>query len=152
MFNKSEIISLIVPYAKILHKEYNLLPSVTLSQAILESDWLRHRTGNNVFNLIWHKGCDFDYEIAITHEWFDGVPGPTVCRLKKYNSYKDSFYDYAWIMTNTIRYIPFLNANTYKEACVQLYECGYCSDHEYPSKLISIIEENKLYEYDCVDA
>lgn len=101
MFKKSEIISLIVPYAEMLHKEYNLLPSVTISQAILETNWLRHKTGNNVFNLVWHKGSNFDYEIAISHEWFKGLQVPTVCRLKKYQSYKESFCDYASIITTT---------------------------------------------------
>jgi len=151
MFNKSEILSLIVPYAKLLHKKYNLLPSVTISQAILESDWLRHRTGNNIFNLTWHKGSDFDYEIVITHEWFDGVKSPTVYRIKKYQSYKESFCDYASIITTTKRYIPFVNAATYKEACLELNKCGYCTDPEYPKNLISIIEENRLFEYDSKD-
>lgn len=29
-----------------------------------------------------------------------------------------------------------------------IYECGYATDPEYPEKLIRIIEENKLYEFD----
>ncbi|MBU3102320.1 peptidoglycan-binding protein, partial [Clostridium sp. DSM 17811] len=37
----------------------------------------------------------------------------------------------------------------YKEACQNVYNSGYCTDDEYPEKLIAIIEQNKLYVYDC---
>ncbi|MBW9172491.1 peptidoglycan-binding protein [Clostridium estertheticum] len=38
---------------------------------------------------------------------------------------------------------------SYKDACKNIYNSGYRSDKEYPEKLIAIIEQNKLYLYDC---
>ncbi|MCB2300239.1 peptidoglycan-binding domain-containing protein [Clostridium tagluense] len=42
-----------------------------------------------------------------------------------------------------------MTSKNYKEACLNVYKSGYCTDHEYHEKLIAIIEENKLYVYDA---
>ena len=42
---KSEVISLLLPYAKNIQEKYSLLPSITISQAILETGWLKYCKG-----------------------------------------------------------------------------------------------------------
>jgi len=150
MFNKSEIISLIVPYAEMIHKKYSLLPSVIISQALLETGWLRHCKGNNIFGIKWTRTCGYDYSELQTYEWINGIKTPMICLFRKYPNYEDSFTDYARLITTAKRYLPVVKATNYKKACNELYNCGYCTDPQYPIKLISIIEENKLYQYDPI--
>lgn len=150
MFNKSEIISLLLPYAKMLYEKYNLLPSVTMAQAILETGWLRHCAGNNVFGIKWIRNSGYDFQEIHTHEWIDGVKTPKICLFRKYKDYTQSFHDYGRLLTTLKRYEPVVSAEYYESACNELYRCGYCTDPQYPKKLISIIEDNNLDHYDPI--
>jgi len=135
MLNKSKIMS-------------KLLPSVIISQAILETGWLRHCKGNNIFGIKWTRNCKFEFNEISTYEWIDGVKTPKICLFRKYKNYSESFSDYAKLITSLKRYRPVVAAPNYKVACKELYNCGYCTDPEYPVKLISIIQNNELYKYD----
>lgn len=148
--NKQEIIKQLVPGALASYKKYRILPSVTIAQAILETGWLLHVKGNNVFGIKWTKGCGFDSQELNTHEWIDGVKTPMVCTFRKYNSLEDSIIDHGKLLTFN-RYKAVITSDNYKDACENLYKCGYCTDNEYPLKLIAIIEENKLYAYDSCE-
>ncbi|MCM1991172.1 glucosaminidase domain-containing protein [Oceanirhabdus seepicola] len=150
MTNKSKIISSILPFAEMLYKKYNLLPSVIIAQAILETGWLRHCKGNNVFGIKWTRTCGYDYSELQTYEWINGIKTPMLCLFRKYQNYEESLLDYAKLITTSKRYVPVVKAANYEKACNELYKCGYCTDPNYPLKLISIIEENKLYEYDPI--
>jgi len=49
------------------------------------------------------------------------------------------------------RYLPVRMAAIPEEAARQLYECGYATDPEYPSKLIRIISRYNLKQYDITE-
>jgi flagellum-specific peptidoglycan hydrolase FlgJ len=73
-----------------------------------------------------------------------------MAKFRKYNSIEESILDYGKLLKAT-RYRGVLNSGDYKEACENLYKCGYSTDAEYASKLITLIQESKLYEYDSKD-
>ncbi|WBW98839.1 glycoside hydrolase family 73 protein [Oceanirhabdus sp. W0125-5] len=150
MLNKPKIIETLLPYAEEVQKKFNLLPSVCIAQAILETGWLRHCSGNNIFGIKWTRNCGYDFNEIHTYEWIDGVKTPKICLFRKYKNYSESFNDYGNLLTSLRRYDPVVSAGNYKTACNELYRGGYCTDPQYPKKLISIIEENELFKYDPV--
>ncbi len=150
MLNKSKIISKLLPHALEIQVKYKLLPSVIISQAILETGWLQHCRGNNIFGIKWTRDCGFEFNELSTYEWIDGIKTPKICLFRKYENLSESFSDYAELITSLKRYRPVVAAPNYKEACKELYKCGYCTDPEYPLKLISIIESNELYKHDSI--
>ncbi|MCB2291756.1 glucosaminidase domain-containing protein [Clostridium sp. CS001] len=147
--NKTQIIKTLTTGALLSYKKYNILPSVTIAQAILETGWMQHVKGNNIFGIKWTTGCGYEFQELNTHEWINGVKTPMVCKFRKYDSLDDSILDHGKLLSLN-RYKDVINSKDYKDACQNLYSCGYCTDYEYPQKLISIIEENKLYLYDPV--
>ncbi|MBZ9626379.1 glucosaminidase domain-containing protein [Clostridium sp. FP2] len=146
--NKSQIIKSLIPGALLSYEKYNILPSLTIAQAILETGWLQYVKGNNIFGIKWTTGCGYEVQELNTHEWINGVKTPMVCKFRKYDSLADSILDHGKLLSFT-RYKSVITSKDYKEACQNVYNSGYCTDAEYPKKLISIIEENKLYIYDA---
>jgi flagellum-specific peptidoglycan hydrolase FlgJ len=146
--NKPQIIKSLIPGALLSYERYNILPSLTIAQAILETGWLQHVKGNNIFGIKWTAGCGYEVQEINTHEWINGVKTPMVCNFRKYDSLEDSLLDHGKLL-NFSRYKSVITSKDYKEACQNVYASGYCTDHEYPKKLIAIIEENKLYIYDA---
>lgn len=73
---------------------------------------------------------------------------PMVFKFRKYDSLEGSLLDHGKLLSFS-RYKSVITSKDYKEACQNVYKCGYCADIEYPEKLISIIKENKLYIYDA---
>ncbi|MBZ9618581.1 glucosaminidase domain-containing protein [Clostridium estertheticum] len=74
------------------------------------------------------------------------IPGDLLS-YEKYNI-EDSILDHGRILSFS-RYKSVITSKNYKVACQNVYNSGYCSDKEYPEKLIAIIKQNKLYVYDC---
>lgn len=145
--DKEKIIKQILPGALVTFEKYGLFPSVTMAQVILETGWLKVVKGNNIFGIKWTKGCGFEVQEILTNEWVNGVITPVTAKFRKYKSLAESILDYGKFLT-AIRYRGVLNSDDYQEACENLYKCGYSTDVQYASKLIKLIEENKLYIYD----
>ncbi|MFT5875149.1 MAG: peptidoglycan hydrolase-like protein with peptidoglycan-binding domain [Clostridium sp.] len=146
--NKTQIIKSLIPGALLSYEKYNILPSLTIAQAILETGWLQYVKGNNVFGIKWTNGCGYEVQELNTHEFINGVKTPMVCKFRKYDSLADSLLDHGKLL-NLTRYKSVIASIGYKEACQNVYNSGYCTDSEYPKNLISIIEQNKLYIYDA---
>ena len=145
--DSESIIKQLLPGALAAFEKYGLFPSVTMAQAILETGWFKYIKGNNVFGIKWTKGCGFDAQEFLTNEWINGVKTPMMAKFRKYNSIEESILDYGKFLTAN-RYRGVLISEDYSEACKNLYNCGYSTDEQYASKLIKLIQENKLYEYD----
>ncbi len=146
--NKSQIIKSLIPGALLSYEKYNILPSLTIAEAILETGWLQHVKGNNIFGIKWTNGCGYEVQEFNTHEFINGVKTPMVCKFRKYDSLDDSLVDHGKLLSFS-RYKSVITSKEYKESCQNVYNSGYCTDNEYPKKLIAIIEENKLYIYDA---
>ena len=146
--NKTQIIKDLIPGALLSYEKYSILPSLTIAQAILETGWLQYVKGNNIFGIKWTKDCGYEVQELNTHEFINGVKTTMVCKFRKYASLEDSLLDHGKLL-NFSRYKSVITSKNYKQACQNVYKSGYCTDNGYPEKLISIIEENKLYVYDA---
>ncbi|GGI16328.1 MAG: flagellar assembly peptidoglycan hydrolase FlgJ [Oxalicibacterium faecigallinarum] len=121
-----------------------------LGQAALESGWgkrmIRTTDGTNSHNLFgikatasW-KGKTVD---AVTTEYVDGVPQKRVEKFRAYDSYADSFRDYANLLRNNPRYEKVIaNASDVEGFAKGLQRAGYATDPNYAAKLTNIIKTN----------
>ncbi|MGK0466861.1 glucosaminidase domain-containing protein [Clostridium sp.] len=71
-----------------------------------------------------------------------------LCKFRKYDSLDDSLLDHGKLLSFS-RYKSVITSKNYKQAWQNVYKSGCCTDNEYPEKLISIIEQNKLCVYDA---
>ncbi|GCD11873.1 glycoside hydrolase family 73 protein [Clostridium tagluense] len=97
--NKTQIIKDLIPGALLSYNKYNILPSLTIAQAILETGWLQHVKGNNIFGIKWTKDCGYEVQELKTHEFINGVKTPMVCKFRKYDSLEDSLLDHGKLLS-----------------------------------------------------
>ena len=124
--------------------------SFMLGQAGHETGWgkgeIRHKDGSAAYNLFGIKaGKNWTGKVAevTTTEYIDGVPRKVKAKFRAYDSYEDSFRDYARLITENPRYEQAQNvasagsANAYAKA---LQQAGYATDPQYATKLTRAIE------------
>lgn len=121
-----------------------------LGQAALESGWgrreIKGRDGSNSHNLFGIKaGPDWKGRVVetATTEYVNGKPQVRVEKFRAYESYADSFKDYARLITNNPRYEKALAAANSTDAAGfarNLQRAGYATDPNYATKLASIIK------------
>ncbi|MGB7479720.1 MAG: flagellar assembly peptidoglycan hydrolase FlgJ [Burkholderiaceae bacterium] len=120
-----------------------------LGQAALESGWgKRQITGadgtpsHNLFGIKAGPGWKGRVVEATTTEYVDGVPRRKVEKFRAYDSYADSFRDYARLMRDNPRYENVLaNARDVKGFAQGLQRAGYATDPQYAAKLTRIITQ-----------
>ncbi|WJJ93187.1 flagellar assembly peptidoglycan hydrolase FlgJ [Neopusillimonas aromaticivorans] len=117
-----------------------------LSQAALESGWgkreIRGEDGSNSYNLFGIKATSsWKGKVVniMTTEYVDGEPQKMMQPFRAYNSYAESFADYARLISQTERYSEVMTAPDAKAAAVRIQEAGYATDPAYADKLISIM-------------
>ena len=137
-------------YAPIAVKEMhqNKIPaSITLAQGILESGRGRSELAlksNNHFGIKCHTQWKGE---RVYHD--DDEEGEC---FRKYQYVETSYDDHSAFLTKRKRYAFLFNydAKDYKKWARGLKKAGYATDKKYPNKLIGIIENYKLYEFDNV--
>lgn len=126
-------------------KRTGIPASITLAQGILESDNGNSklaRKGNNHFGIKCHddwKGERIRHNDDKRKECF-----------RSYDTPYESFKDHSRFLLNGKRY-QFLfsySQTDYKSWAKGLQKAGYATSKSYAKRLIKIIEENKLYQYD----
>jgi flagellar protein FlgJ len=121
-----------------------------LGQAALESGWGKHeirgRDGVASRNLFGIKaGPDWKGKVAeaATTEYVNGVPHTRVEKFRAYDSYADSFQDYAKLLVNNKRYEKVLaSAGDASSFARGLQRAGYATDPHYATKLTRIIQHS----------
>jgi LysM repeat protein len=119
--------------------------SITLAQGLLESGYGRSELAlksNNHFGIKCHNGWQGK---KVYHD--DDAKGEC---FRKYDDPRDSYRDHSDFLRYRDRY-KFLfdyKVTDYKSWAYGLKKAGYATDPSYPSKLISLIEDYKLYVYD----
>ena len=135
-------------YAEISMDEmrvYKVPASITLAQGILESGSGGSdlsRRSNNHFGVKCHKNWTGE---KVYHD--DDKKGEC---FRKYKHPRSSFRDHSIFLSTRSRYASLfdLKPHDYKGWAKGLRKAGYATDPKYPQKLITIIEEHKLYNYD----
>ncbi|TCJ00465.1 N-acetylmuramoyl-L-alanine amidase [Cytobacillus praedii] len=144
-------INLISPYAVKYMKSEGILASLTLTQAILESDSGRSELAINANNLFGIK-ANLTWEGEVyqkkTKEFSGGKWIEVVAPFCKFSSAEECVEYRSRVFLKRLHYMPLWGISDYKEACQIIWQCGYATDPNYPLKLIEVIEKYKLYEYD----
>ncbi|MFT6870255.1 MAG: flagellum-specific peptidoglycan hydrolase FlgJ [Polaribacter sp.] len=137
-------------YASIAVKEmheYKIPASITLAQGILESGNGRSvlaLKSNNHFGIKCHTQWTGE---RVYHD--DDEKGEC---FRKYQYPETSYNDHSLFLTQRKRY-AFLfdySIKDYKKWAYGLRKAGYATDKKYPVKLLKIISNYKLYEFDKV--
>ena len=132
-----------------LQKEYKIPASIKLAQGLLETGAGTSRlarVGNNHFGIKckeeW-RGARIYHDDDAKNECF-----------RAYRSAEESYLDHALFLSQRIYYVSLFDLNIfdYKGWAYGLQSCGYATDPNYGSKLVSIIERYGLQKYDRASA
>ncbi|GAB3311822.1 glucosaminidase domain-containing protein [Epidermidibacterium keratini] len=151
---KEEFIAYAAEAAQDSQDEYGVPPSVAMAQAILESDWGSSKLTREGFAFFGIKcngqsphasGCT---ELPTT-ECDDAGCQKVLASFRTYDSPEDSFADYGYLLSSTSRYkAAFDHTGDPKLFAVAVANAGYATDPEYSSKVIGLMDEYNLYQYD----
>jgi len=145
-----ETLAYIRKYAPIAVNEmhqYKIPASITLAQGILESGKGKSQLAlksKNHFGIKCHSKWTGE---RVYHD--DDEKGEC---FRKYKFVATSYNDHSLFLSQRSRY-AFLfdyNIKNYKKWAYGLRKAGYATDRKYPSKLLKIIEDYQLYEFDNI--
>ncbi|MHC5252108.1 glucosaminidase domain-containing protein [Listeria kieliensis] len=148
----------IAPHAKRVQKEHGILASITISQAILESNWGKSQLAEKGKNLFGIKGAFRGRSIYLPTKEHNGTAYVgTKAAFKAYPSWYDSLNDHALLFAegpswNKKLYECLLGETNFRLAAKALAGTGYSSDPTYAAKLIEVIEKFGLATYDKPDS
>lgn len=123
-----------------------LLPSIMAAQAILESAWGSSAPGHNLFGIKWTGTGPYVY--SGTQEYGNGGYYNTGARFRAYSSDEESMQDYIRFFKENSRYKNIFNQTDYHTVARLLYQDGYATDVNYPSKIIYLIDTYGLAGWD----
>lgn len=151
---KKDFIKLIGPIAQKVDRDYKLLPSITIAQACLESDYGRSDLARKYHNLFGVKSADENTSVKLkTKEFVNNKWIEIVASFQIYDSYESSIAAHARLFQvgttwNPNQYAHVNAATDYKSQAKALVTDGYATDPDYSTKLISLIQEFSLDQYD----
>lgn len=136
-------------------QKLNVLPSVTIAQAMLESNWGKSDlaiNGKNLFGIKASKDWKGEIYTKQTKEQDSSKTYTITANFRKYKSWLESIQDHDKFFVSTPwriqNYQRVLKSTNYKEQAQALQACGYATDIEYANKLINLIEKYNLQEFD----
>lgn len=148
---QADFIKMIGDAAVRYYRDYGILPSLTIAQAILESNWGRSglsRDCYNFFGMKWSKGCGCDYKEYKTKEQKkDGSYITITAKFRKYNSVSEGikgYYDFLQYK----RYQNLRGVTDYNKACDLIRQDGWATSLSYAYNLKNYIKQYDLDDYD----
>jgi flagellum-specific peptidoglycan hydrolase FlgJ len=138
------------------YKEYGILPSITMAQAILESGWGKSELAkdyNNLFGIKADSRWDGEIATIVTTENYDEV---IEGNFRKYDNIDESIEDYGKFLKENSRYEEsgFFDGKNYKMQAQALENAGYSTAKNekgeliYGDKLINVIQKYNLMLWD----
>lgn len=152
-YTRAEFIAKVGPMAQKDAKTSKVLASLTIAQAILESNngnSALTREGNALFGI---KATNWRGKVwtGKTVEYYNpNKPTTITAGFRAYDSWQDSISDHSRLITGVSRYHKVVGEKDYKKACEAIAKAGYATDPQYASKLIQLIESNNLARFDEV--
>ena len=133
------------------YEKYKILPSLTIAQAILESNWGRSGLAiscHNYFGMKWAEGCGTDYKEYLTKEQKPSGEIYTItARFRKYKSLEEGIKGY-YDFLKYPRYKNLVGVTDYEEACKLIRLDGWATSLSYTNSLVKLIQRYKLTTYD----
>ena len=138
------------PHAEEASRATGIPARFMLGQAALESGWGRREIlradgtpSHNLFGIKATGGWKGKVAETMTTEYVNGVMEKKVEKFRAYDSYAESFRDYAQMLSTNPRYQKvILNARDAKGFAQGLQQAGYATDPNYAEKLMKIIERS----------
>jgi flagellum-specific peptidoglycan hydrolase FlgJ len=149
----SDFIEAIGAAARVSRQATGVPASVTVAQAILESDWGRSRLarqGNNLFGIKALSGPGPDGVVTMA-TWEHTPAGDVVVQapFKAYGSLEQSVEDHGRFFVVNRRYAAALGVGRDARAFAQaIQDAGYATDPNYASKLDALMDKYNLYRFD----
>jgi hypothetical protein len=132
------------------YNETKILPSITIAQAILESNWGESeltKESNNLFGIKADKSWNGDYVVFETKE-FNSLYIKD--KFRKYDTLLDSITDHSNFLVENKRYTEggVFDAKTYKPQALALQESGYSTaEDENGEKIYASMLEQLIRQY-----
>lgn len=150
MTNK-EFIDMIGKAAVAEYERFKILPSLTIAQAILESNWGRSMLSQKAHNYFGMKaGSSWKgatYNSKTQEQTLAGKPFTVNAAFRAYGSVAEGIRGY-YVFLQYPRYQNLKGVTDYKEACRLIKADGWATDVKYTDKLIGLIEKYGLTKYD----
>lgn len=155
-YTTDEFIRIIEPYVKKEYKKSGILPSITLSQAILESNSGNSRLtreGNNLFGIKAGKSWKGDTIKFVTEENHKEY---IKAYFRKYKNWEESIDDHTKLLQQNPVYKRhgLFKTKKYEKQAQALEDAGYATKRDskgnkiYADILIDVIKKYELYKYD----
>jgi flagellum-specific peptidoglycan hydrolase FlgJ len=157
--SKQQFIQELYPEAAEIYNEYGVLPSITISQAILESGWGKSdlsTQANNLFGIKADSSWKGKKVNLNTSEYYNQKIKDD---FRAYNSIGESIKDYGQFLKNNKRYKQsgVFQATQYLDQAKAIEKAGYSTvendkgEQIYSKLLIDIIQEQnlQLLDYQC---
>ena len=143
----AQFIEYLYPFAQKVEAETGISAKVMLAQSALETGWGKHMINQpdeqasfNLFGIKADSRWDGDKAEVITTEYRGGVAMKERAEFRSYNSYEDSFRDYAEFLQENPRYEPAMQHLTNPAKFAEkLQDAGYATDPAYSKKIQSIL-------------
>ena len=144
---QSEFVARHTEAARAAEAQTGIPASFMVSQAAHETGWGKHEIkntdGSTAHNLFGIKaGANWKGKVAevTTTEYVNGQPRKVTAKFRAYDSYAESFADYAKLMKDSPRFQQVLaNAGTVQGFAQGLQKAGYATDPAYADKLTRVI-------------
>ncbi|WP_315067669.1 glucosaminidase domain-containing protein [uncultured Clostridium sp.] len=157
--SKQDFIKELYPQATEIYDKYGVLPSISISQAILESGWGKSELSaksNNLFGIKADPSWKGKKVKMNTSEYYDKK---IIDDFRVYDSHEDSMKDYGEFLNNNKRYKQsgVFEATQYLKQAKAIENAGYSTvqndkgEEIYAELLIGIIQEQnlQLLDYEC---
>lgn len=154
---RQQFIEKLAPYAIEDMRKNNIPASLTIAQGILESangNSTLTVKANNLFG-IKGKGSAGSVEMKTT-EYVNGKPVSVMAKFRAYNNWGESVADHSRLFLDGVSWNKKLYHGVIGKdgitACYEVAKAGYATDPKYADKLISLINDNNLLQYDVLEA
>ncbi|MBN1005245.1 flagellar assembly peptidoglycan hydrolase FlgJ [Amphritea sp. ZJ14W] len=147
-----QFVETLLPLAESVAAELGVDPKVLLAQSALETGWGRYLiqrpeggSSHNLFNIKADSRWSGEKALVGTVEFRDGVAQKERSAFRVYDSYEESFRDYASFLKNSSRYQQALEqAGDPYQYLRGLQQAGYATDPEYADKIGRIFDGDVL--------
>ena len=137
---------MMVPLAQNNQTAFKVPASVCIAQAALETGWGRYVVGNNYFGIKAVSNASPENTTG-TMEFMGGKWICVQAQFSAYPSIQECIRQYGVFLQNP-RYLKCFTAQSAQAFCLELQLCGYATDPSYGEKLITIINQFNLTQYD----
>ncbi len=147
-----KFIASLYPLAREVEQETGIDARVMIAQSALETGWGQHQIDRpdgepsyNLFGIKAHHSWQGDEAEIVTTEYRQGVAMKERAAFRAYDSYADSFRDYAHFLQSQPRYQQAMaQQDDPKAFAFALQGAGYATDPQYGAKISSILDRYLL--------